>query len=106
MGEISMFHTYTYKTAERKAYADLDQASLNLTQDERRAYGQLFQQADPEGLGVVTGDVAVKFFEKTGLDSSVLGEVSARFRPGDTTSSYVDRRHRFGKLVTPKIEAC
>lgn len=38
-------------------------------------YGQLFQQADSEKLGVVTGDVAVKFFERTKLDPVVLGEV-------------------------------
>jgi epidermal growth factor receptor substrate 15 len=27
-------------------------------------------------VGVVTGEVAVKFFEKTRLDSRILGEVS------------------------------
>lgn len=58
-----------------KADPHTAQASLNLTSDERRAFGQLFKQADPEGLGVVTGDAAVKFFEKTQLDSAVLGEV-------------------------------
>jgi epidermal growth factor receptor substrate 15 len=49
--------------------------NLNLTPDEKRAYGQLFRQADGDGVGVVTGEVAVKFFEKTRLDSRVLGEV-------------------------------
>ena len=39
-------------------------------------YGQLFRQADTEAVGVVTGEIAVKFFEKTRLDSRVLGEVS------------------------------
>lgn len=39
-------------------------------------YGQLFQAADTEGVGVVTGDVAVKFFEKSRLDPRVLGEAS------------------------------
>lgn len=39
-------------------------------------YGQLFRQADADNVGVITGDVAVKFFEKTRLDSRVLGEVS------------------------------
>lgn len=50
--------------------------NLNLTPDEKRLYGQLFRQADTDGVGVVTGDVAVGFFEKTRLDSTVLGEVS------------------------------
>lgn len=49
--------------------------NLNLTPDEKRVYGQLFRQADTESVGVVTGDVAVKFFEKTRLDSRLLGEV-------------------------------
>lgn len=39
-------------------------------------YGHLFRQADTESVGVVTGEIAVKFFEKTRLDSRVLGEVS------------------------------
>ncbi|KAK4142000.1 uncharacterized protein C8A04DRAFT_38654 [Dichotomopilus funicola] len=50
--------------------------NLNLTPEEKRVYGQLFRQADTDGVGVVTGEVAVKFFEKTRLDSRVLGEVS------------------------------
>ena len=49
--------------------------NLNLTPDEKRAYGQLFRQADGDGVGVVTGEIAVKFFDKTRLDSRVLGEV-------------------------------
>jgi len=53
----------------------LDPAALNLTPEEKRAFGQLFQQADTDRLGVVTGEVAVKFFEKTRLPPSVLGEV-------------------------------
>lgn len=52
--------------------------NLNLTPDEKRVYGQLFRQADTGNAGVVTGEIAVKFFEKTGLDSRVLGEVSTR----------------------------
>ncbi|KAI1492858.1 hypothetical protein F5X96DRAFT_624637 [Biscogniauxia mediterranea] len=49
--------------------------NLNLTPEEKRVYGQLFRQADTESVGVVTGDVAVKFFEKTRLDSRILGEI-------------------------------
>ncbi|OTB04252.1 hypothetical protein M426DRAFT_59113, partial [Hypoxylon sp. CI-4A] len=48
---------------------------LNLSPEEKRAYGQLFRQADTDTVGVVTGEVAVKFFEKTRLDSRVLGEI-------------------------------
>lgn len=50
--------------------------NLNLTPEEKRVYGQLFRQADSDNVGVVTGEVAVKFFEKTRLDSRILGEVS------------------------------
>ncbi|KAL1837513.1 hypothetical protein VTJ49DRAFT_3680 [Mycothermus thermophilus] len=49
--------------------------NLNLTPEEKRVYGQLFRQADSDNVGVVTGDVAVKFFEKTRLDSRILGEI-------------------------------
>lgn len=56
-------------------------ANLNLTPDEKRLYGQLFRQADTGNAGVVTGEVAVKFFEKTGLDSRVLGEVGQCILP-------------------------
>ena len=48
---------------------------LNLTSEEKRIYGQLFKAADPDGFDVVSGDVAVKFFEKTRLPSDVLGQV-------------------------------
>jgi len=50
--------------------------NLNLTAEEKRVYGHLFRQADTDSVGVVTGEIAVKFFEKTRLDSRVLGEVS------------------------------
>jgi hypothetical protein len=49
--------------------------SLNLTPEEKRVFGQLFRQADTESIGVVTGEVAVKFFEKTRLEPRILGEV-------------------------------
>lgn len=50
--------------------------NLNLTPEEKRVYGQLFRAADTDAVGVITGEVAVKFFERTKLDSRVLGEVS------------------------------
>ncbi|KAI1091471.1 hypothetical protein F5B19DRAFT_458479 [Rostrohypoxylon terebratum] len=49
--------------------------TLILSPEEKRVYGQLFREADTEGAGIVTGDVAVKFFEKTRLDSRILGEI-------------------------------
>ncbi|KAF2154899.1 hypothetical protein K461DRAFT_291803 [Myriangium duriaei CBS 260.36] len=54
---------------------DMNPPVLNLTPDEKRVYSQLFQQADTDRLGVVTGEVAVKFFEKTKLAPNVLGEI-------------------------------
>lgn len=44
-------------------------------------FGHLFRQADTENIGVVTGEVAVKFFEKTQLDPRVLGEVRSFLVP-------------------------
>ncbi|CZT42200.1 related to EDE1 protein [Rhynchosporium secalis] len=49
--------------------------SLNLTAEEKRVFGQLFREADSENIGVVTGEVAVKFFEKTRLEPRILGEI-------------------------------
>ena len=54
------------------AHAD---TPLNLTPEEKRVFGELFRQADTEQMGVVTGEVAVKFFERTKLPPQVLGEV-------------------------------
>ena len=60
--------------------------SLNLTPEEKRVFGQLFRQADREGLGVVTGEVAVKFFEQTRLEPRILGEVSTMWIPSSQRS--------------------
>jgi hypothetical protein len=49
--------------------------TLNLTPEEDRTFRRLFQLADTENIGVVTGEVAVKFFEKSGLQPRILGEV-------------------------------
>ena len=49
--------------------------NLHLSPEERRLFGQLFAQADSGKIGVVTGEDAVKFFEKTRLSSDVLGEI-------------------------------
>jgi epidermal growth factor receptor substrate 15 len=49
--------------------------NLNLTAEEKRTFYQLFQAADTTGLGVITGEVAVPFFEKTSLSPDTLGLV-------------------------------
>jgi len=58
--------------------------SLNLTSEEKRVFGQLFKEADKENIGVVTGEVAVKFFEKTRLEPRILGEVRGSAPPVNT----------------------
>ncbi|KAF2711149.1 hypothetical protein K504DRAFT_454149 [Pleomassaria siparia CBS 279.74] len=55
--------------------AELNHPILNLTPEEKRAFHYLFQQADTENLGVITGEIAVKFFERTKLAPAVLGEI-------------------------------
>ncbi|KAI9853198.1 MAG: hypothetical protein M1838_000054 [Thelocarpon superellum] len=61
--------------ADVNGIADLANPTLNLSPDEKRLFGQLFHAADTENVGVVTGDVAVKFFEKSRLEPRVLGEI-------------------------------
>lgn len=57
--------------------ATTEHPNLHLSLEERRVFGQLFAAADTEKLNVITGEVAVKFFEKTRLPSAVLGEVGS-----------------------------
>lgn len=47
--------------------------NLHLTSEEKRLYYKLFQAADTTNLGVITGEVAVPFFEKTKLPPDTLG---------------------------------
>ncbi|OJJ47946.1 hypothetical protein ASPZODRAFT_166022 [Penicilliopsis zonata CBS 506.65] len=47
--------------------------NLNLTAEEKRVFYQLFQAADTTNLGVITGEIAVPFFEKTKLPPETLG---------------------------------
>jgi epidermal growth factor receptor substrate 15 len=49
--------------------------NLNLTPEEKRVFYQLFQAADTTNLGVITGEIAVPFFEKTHLSPDTLGLV-------------------------------
>ncbi|KAI4762880.1 hypothetical protein E4T52_05114 [Aureobasidium sp. EXF-3400] len=70
------FSQYLSKSFAKTATdAPIDQNNLNLSADEKRYYGQLFQQADTDRLGVVTGEIAVRFFEKTKVAPNVLGEI-------------------------------
>lgn len=62
----------TYQDTDSRCSAD---PNLNLSPEERRLFGQLFSAADTDKIGVVTGEVAVKFFDKTRLSSDVLGEI-------------------------------
>lgn len=62
---------------------------VNLSPEEKRLFGQLFRQADYDNVSVVTGEVAVSFFEKTRLDTRVLGQVS---RIGSLSISATARR--------------
>ncbi|CAN6637962.1 EH domain-containing and endocytosis protein 1 [Trichomonascus vanleenenianus] len=50
-------------------------ARISLSADEKKLYGRLFKQGDPEGLGIVTGEVARTLFERSGLPPNVLGEI-------------------------------
>ncbi|CAI7567519.1 unnamed protein product [Penicillium glandicola] len=47
--------------------------NLHLTPEEKRVFFQLFQAADTTNLGVITGEIAVPFFEKTHLSPDTLG---------------------------------
>ncbi|KAK2805136.1 hypothetical protein FQN50_006381 [Emmonsiellopsis sp. PD_5] len=53
--------------------ADGGHPNLNLTREEKQAFYQLFQIVDKTKLGVVTGEVAVPFFEKANLPLETLG---------------------------------
>ncbi|KAF1989186.1 hypothetical protein K402DRAFT_391337 [Aulographum hederae CBS 113979] len=54
---------------------DLNHPRLGLSPEEKRLFTQLFKQADSENVSVVTGEDAVKFFERTNLPATVLGEI-------------------------------
>ncbi|KAI7185101.1 hypothetical protein KC352_g22657 [Hortaea werneckii] len=54
---------------------DMNQPLLNLTPEEKRAFSYLFAQADTDNLGVLTGERAVSFFERTHIPPQTLGEI-------------------------------
>lgn len=49
--------------------------SLNLSAEEQTAFDQLFKIADKQDIGVITGEEAVPFLEKSGLAPQVLGQI-------------------------------
>ncbi|EPY53113.1 EPS15 repeat family actin cortical patch component [Schizosaccharomyces cryophilus OY26] len=49
--------------------------SLNLSSDEHNGFDQLFKVADKQDIGVLTGEEAVPFLEKSGLSPQVLGQI-------------------------------
>ena len=51
-----------------------DHPILKLSAQEKTAYAYLFNLADTDSLGVLTGERAVSFFEKTTVPAPVLGE--------------------------------
>ncbi|GIZ36603.1 hypothetical protein CKM354_000007300 [Cercospora kikuchii] len=55
--------------------SESDHSILNLSPDEKRAFAFLFNHADKDQLGVVTGENAVNFFERTKVSPDVLGEI-------------------------------
>lgn len=50
--------------------------NLNLTDQEKKLFGQIFSQADPGKTGLFTGDAATKLPQQTLLPETVLSEVS------------------------------
>ena len=79
--EVQRMHSFSIQQVyamftEADCVLILEHPNLHLSPEERRLFGQLFSAADSEKIGVVTGEVAVKFFEKTRLSPVVLGEVA------------------------------
>ena len=52
-----------------------DQPILQLSPQEKAAFSYLFNLADTDSLGVITGERAVSFFEKTHVPAPALGEI-------------------------------
>ena len=72
---VSIIHKVIFKLLTQI----LEQAEQALSPEERRIFSQIFSIVDNEGLGVVTGDVAIRFLpDKTKLPSEILGEVGSK----------------------------
>ena len=104
ISKTSLFGTVSKSLALTRLPTSSGHSNLNLTPEEKRVYGQLFQQADTEGLAVVTGDVAVKFFERTQLDPTTLGAVRSETPIRRLVSATLTSRDRSGKSRTQKTE--
>jgi epidermal growth factor receptor substrate 15 len=50
-------------------------SSFSPTPAEQAIVSQIFAKADPNGLGIVTGDAAVKAFAASNLSPSILGDI-------------------------------
>lgn len=85
------------KTAQRHP-------NLNLTAEEKRVFYHLFQAADTTNLGVITGEIAVPFFEKTHLPSGVLGEVRGENEQlnAPVNKSNIHTLSRYGRSQTKR----
>ena len=72
-------------------------------------YTTLLKEADPDGFGAVSGDVAVKFFERTKLPPEILGQVCCSGVPDETGTLFQETVwltiYRYGKSRIPRIEA-
>jgi hypothetical protein len=64
-----------FSTVDSEKVKNRREQSLALLPEEKRAFGQLFRQADVEELGVIPGERAVKFFAKTAIPPHVLGNM-------------------------------
>jgi hypothetical protein len=95
--------TWTYSLL-MATFLLLEHPNLHLSLEERRLFGQVFTAADSESLGVVTGDVALKFFpDKTKLPSEILGEVRQAGRFVHKAAKVLISGDRSGKSRIPKI---
>ncbi|KAF2667098.1 hypothetical protein BT63DRAFT_442100 [Microthyrium microscopicum] len=55
----------------------LPNSKQNYTPDERQLFGRLFRECDTEGSGIVTGEAAVRMFQRSRLNEQVLSEIWA-----------------------------
>lgn len=49
--------------------------TTTVSEEERHLVSQIFKQADPQGLGVVTGDAALDIFGRSNLPPGILSEI-------------------------------
>lgn len=85
---------------------------LNLSVQEKQYFSTLFSQADTDNLGVVTGETAVNFFEKTRVAPNVLGEIwqiadsenrGLLTKPGFCVALRLIGHYQAGRDLTPDL---